>query len=62
MSVRTEADDHRDQAVGHIKKALEHINEIVVLQCSGHEEHNETYRQKLRESHAKLVELRDALE
>ncbi len=61
MSVQTDADEHRDQAVKHVREALRHLNEIIALECWGHDQYTRDYKNKLLEAHTKLVQIREDL-
>ena len=57
----TEADEHRDEAVSLIRKAVRELSKIVVDECSGSEEYRSDYLTCLREAQHKLIEARDLL-
>ena len=55
----TTADEHRDKAIEHIKEAISELSEIIVNQCSGHNDFREEYKNSLKEMMNTLIELRD---
>ena len=62
MSVRTIADEQRDKALEHIQEALNRLNDVVILRCSGYEDFNDQYKLKLRLGFSRLIEVRDLLQ
>jgi hypothetical protein len=61
VSVNTTADDHRDEAVENVKRAISSLSEIVIEQCAGHDDWKDEYRATLKKSLLGLIEIRDAL-
>jgi hypothetical protein len=62
VSVRTIADEQRDKALEHIQEALNRLNDVVILRCSGYEDFNDQYKLKLRLGFSRLIEVRDLLQ
>ena len=63
MSVTTTADQKLSEAFDHVQKALENVNDVVVVrQCWGHDEYNYKAKEQLREAHALLLQVRDLLD
>ena len=58
----TEADQHRDNARAAVSTAVEELDRIVVLQCCGHDEYKQQYRQQLRKALFDLIEIRAVLD
>ena len=61
MGVTTTADERRDDAVRSIKDAIRSLSEIVIEQCSGHDDWNAEYQGKLKQTLLELIEIRDRL-
>jgi hypothetical protein len=62
MSVSTAADTHIASAKEHIRAALRELNEVVVMQCWGHDDFNDDYQADLKMAHKQLIDLRDLLD
>ncbi len=62
MSVRTTADEQLDSVKGHVKSAIDALNEIVVGECWGHDDLTPEYRLTLRQTMFDLMGTRDKLE
>jgi len=50
MSVRTSADEKRDEAKEHIKDALKCLTEVTDDETWGYEDYSDDYKDKLEES------------
>lgn len=62
MSVRTTADEHRDNAVEGITTAINHFSKIVVERCSGTETFAKGYLALMTRSMSELIAMRENLE
>lgn len=62
MSVQTTADEQLDLAKADVKTAIDHLAEIVIKQCWGHDEFNDAYYTNITHSLADLLRIRDRLE
>ena len=58
MSVRTTADERRDEVIEHLRRAIETLSEIVIDQCWGWDQFNDEYQQKLQRSLNALLKIR----
>lgn len=61
MSVRTTADEKLDEARKHIYQAVLALNEIVILECYGHDDFDQDTKDKVRESFQNLLKIRQEL-
>ncbi len=61
MSVRTTADEKRDEAKEHINDALKCLTEIIDDEIWGYEDYNEDYKDKLENSMNLLRKIRRML-
>lgn len=61
MSVRTSADEKRDEAKDHIADALKCLTEIVNDEIWGYDDYNEEYKDKLDESISLLRKIKRML-
>lgn len=61
MSVRTEADEHRDAAVEHINEAAQHLSKIVIERVWGWDEYKKEYLVKLEKALHDLLNMRNGL-
>lgn len=59
MSVQTTADAHLEDAANHVQAAVAALSEIVVEQCSGHDEWEPQFRKDIFEAFHQLLLLRD---
>jgi hypothetical protein len=59
--VETAADEKLAEARQHVRQALKAINEIVVDECSGHDDFTPEFSVKLRDAHLLLIQVRDKL-
>lgn len=57
----TEADEKLSEAYERVQQAMRLVNDVVVLECPGHDEYREDALAGLREVQAQLIELRDRL-
>lgn len=62
MSVETEADRQLKIAAQGVDQALKALGQINVIHCDGHDEYEESFRDKLRESMFELMKCADVLE
>ncbi len=62
MSVKTDADEAMQYAYVYISKALLQINKVRVEKVPGHDDFNEKAQSVIRDTHTKLLEMRDDLE
>lgn len=58
----TDAERERDDAVCHIKEAIDCLAKIVIGQCKGYDEYNKYYHGLLSTSLNQLVEMRNELD
>lgn len=61
MSCQTDADDYRDQAVKEIDKAVKSLSRIFADKCSGWDDYNKEYMDKLRKAWLQLIEIQGEL-
>lgn len=61
MSVRTTADEKRDEAIDHVTEAIKSLSEIIIGRCWGHDGYTQIYYNKMRKALADLIEMRDGL-
>ena len=61
MSVRTDADEKRDEAVQYLGFTIKAISEIVIERVWGWDSFNKEYQSKLREHLNTLMSIRDDL-
>lgn len=61
MSVRTRADECRDEAREYIRNAAKALSEIVVDECWGNDDFNDAYRRDLAEVFVTLMQLKKKL-
>jgi len=61
MSVRTSADEKRDEAKDHIVDAIKRLTEIVNDEIWGYDDYNEEYKDKLDESISLLRKIKRML-
>lgn len=59
MSVQTTADKHLEDAANHVRAAVDSLSEIVVSQCSGHDEWTPQFRKDIVGAFHQLLLLRD---
>lgn len=61
MSVRTEADEKREQAIDSVQTAIECLSRIVVNRCEGADDFNAAYKLGHKQALKALIEVRDDL-
>ena len=59
--MRTDADERRDSALEHLTSTIQHLKAVVVDECPGSDEYNETYRLTMRNVFNTLLNMRDQL-
>lgn len=62
MSVITRADEHLSAARERINEAILELDQIVVQECSGHDEYSRDFRDKLETVFATLRQMKRLIE
>jgi hypothetical protein len=61
MSYTTTADEKLSSALDDVRSAISHLSDIVVNQCSGHDDFTDTKRENINTSFHELIVIRDRL-
>ncbi len=61
MSIRTTADEKRDDAVEHVTKAIDALREIVIDECWGSRDFTGTYRKALEDAFDALRKVKQSI-